>query len=74
MRYRQMKAGEIVEPTDEYISYHTPSVYGKVADVTVGQRLLECNVKYYRRPMKDEQQQQPLALTDNQIAFQRWCD
>jgi len=53
MKYRRMKAGEIIEPTDEYISYHCPSqsTYIPVDAVSVGKAILECNVKYYRRPV-----------------------
>lgn len=53
MKYRPMKAGEIIEVTDEYISYHCPSqsTYIPVAPHSVGKPILECNVKYYRRPV-----------------------
>lgn len=50
--YRQLKAGEIIQEGDEYISTFTPGVFSPVSRVTIGQPLLECNVPYYRRPIK----------------------
>lgn len=52
MKYRQLKTGEVVEKTDEYISVYAPKVFITVKDCTVGQNILECNAKYYRRPIK----------------------
>ena len=51
MKYRALKAGEIVQKGDEYMSYHTPGVFGPVQECTIGQALLECNTPYYRRPV-----------------------
>jgi len=53
--YRAMRCGEIVEATDEYISVFSDGRYVPVADCTVGQKLLDCNVPYYRRPTRDVQ-------------------
>lgn len=50
-KYRKLKAGEVVKETDEYISTFTPGVYSKVNECTVGKKLLECNIPYYRRPL-----------------------
>jgi len=52
MRKRPLKTGEVVKKTDEYISVHTPGTWGPVQKCTVGKAILECNVKYYRRPME----------------------
>ena len=54
MRYRKLKVGEIIARTDEYISVHTPDVYGPVNNCSIGQKLLACNVPYYRRPIKNK--------------------
>lgn len=53
MKYRKIKSGEIIESTDDYISFHdlTQSHYIPVCDHSVGQTMLECNAKYYRRPI-----------------------
>lgn len=51
MKYRLLKAGEIILATDEYV----PALYTHnkrwipVVEGAVGQELLECNVGYYRR-------------------------
>ena len=53
MRYRSLKAGEIVEATDEYMSFFgNPGAYSPVARCTVGQAILDCNTPYYRRPIQ----------------------
>jgi len=51
-RYRGMKCGEIIEKTDEYISVFTPGQWSIVKECSIGKELLDCNVKYYRRPLK----------------------
>ncbi len=48
-KYRNLFVGEIIKKEDEYISFHTPGVYSPVAKCSIGQRVLECNAKYYRR-------------------------
>lgn len=55
-RYRQMKTGEIIQATDEYIPVRTPNVFIPVAEVSIGQPLYACNEKYYRRPIEPEQE------------------
>jgi len=46
MKYRKLKSGEIVEAQDEF---EWKGRYWPVESYTVGQRLLPCNVGYYRR-------------------------
>jgi hypothetical protein len=50
MRYRKMRTGEIIQPDDEYISVNGKT-YKKVDECSIGKELLECNIKYYRRPI-----------------------
>ena len=52
-RYRKLKVGEIIQETDEYISVFSNGGYIPVKECSVGQELLECNTKYYRRPIND---------------------
>ena len=50
-RYRKIRAGWIIKETDEYISFFGKNKFVRVAECTVGQKLLDCNTKYYRRPI-----------------------
>jgi hypothetical protein len=52
MRYRGLKCGEVVEATDEYQSVFSQGTFIPVSECTIGQQLLDCNVPYYRRPLK----------------------
>jgi hypothetical protein len=51
--YRRLRTGEPIEKTDEYISVFSCGNYIPVADCAVGKEILECNVKYYRRRIKN---------------------
>jgi hypothetical protein len=51
--YRRLAEGEIIEATDEYVSYHSkPGTYSPVVDSCVGKGLHAYNIPYYRRLIK----------------------
>ena len=58
--YRPLKTGEVVKPTDEYIPFYYSKRGVKkfflVEPHTVGQEILDCNAKYYRRPLHTDEQ------------------
>jgi len=62
-KYRKMKGGEIVEKTDEYISVYSRGKYIPVAECTIGEGLLECNIPYYRRPIRKDLTTEELKST-----------
>ncbi len=52
MKYRDLKAGEIIKINDEYVTtLRKEKIYLKVPGYTIGQKLFECNTGYYRRPL-----------------------
>lgn len=54
MKYRKLKAGEVVKAGDEYLSVFAidNNDFSPVQECTIGQAILACNAEYYRRPIK----------------------